>query len=224
MPLNFGLAALNGAIDIGTSLFNHNLAEKSAESQYQRQLDFWNKQNAYNSPAAQRQRFQDAGLNPAAAAGQIASSGAAQGLSSVPGNEYAQSGALKLNGLASVLETLSRIENLGAQTGLATQQIASEALRQTLLGLGVDEKRVDLLIKDYEAESKRMDLENLPEFFRHRNEMYDLDESYRQIEIEHQDALVALADAQTEESKANARRLVAETGLAEIKKDTERTI
>lgn len=35
-----------------------------AELAYQRSLDMWNMQNAYNSPQAQMQRFQAAGLNP----------------------------------------------------------------------------------------------------------------------------------------------------------------
>ena len=215
---------VHGAISVGQSLFNHNLAEKSADKQYQRQLDFWNKQNAYNSPSAQRQRFQEAGINPASATGQMATSGTAQGLSSVPGNEYAQQGALKLDGLVSVLETLARIENLGADTGLKGSQMITEALRQTLIGMGFDEKRVDILIKGYVANSKKIELENLPEFFRHRNFMYDLDEKYRSAEIEHENALKSLADAQTDESKESAKKLVAETGLAEIKADTERSI
>lgn len=35
-----------------------------AELAYQRSLDMWHMQNAYNSPQAQMQRFQQAGLNP----------------------------------------------------------------------------------------------------------------------------------------------------------------
>ena len=34
------------------------------ERENQANLDFWNMQNAYNSPAAQMQRYQAAGLNP----------------------------------------------------------------------------------------------------------------------------------------------------------------
>lgn len=32
--------------------------------QYEQSLDFWNRQNAYNHPAAQMRRFREAGLNP----------------------------------------------------------------------------------------------------------------------------------------------------------------
>lgn len=35
-----------------------------AKYQYSKDLEMWNRQNEYNSPAAQMQRFKDAGLNP----------------------------------------------------------------------------------------------------------------------------------------------------------------
>lgn len=185
-----GGAIVNGAIGFGQSIFNKHLAEKSAESQYQRQLDFWNKQNAYNSPSAQRQRFQAAGINPNSVTGEMASSGAAQGLSSVPGNEYAQSGVLKLEAFAQTLEIMSRIEKLGAETGLITQQISTEALQQTLLGLGIEREKVQYLIDQWEEKGKSLEFENLPAFFEHRNKMYDLDEAYRRKEFDFLDASI----------------------------------
>lgn len=59
------------------------LNEQSAVNAYNRQLDFWNKQNAYNDPSSQMRRLQQAGLNPA----MINANGVnnvAGGLSSVP--------------------------------------------------------------------------------------------------------------------------------------------
>lgn len=38
--------------------------KQAAEIGWQRQLEAWNMENEYNSPAAQMQRYQDAGLNP----------------------------------------------------------------------------------------------------------------------------------------------------------------
>ena len=141
--MGYALPIINGVLGIGQSLFNNYLAERSAEKQYDRQLAFWNKQNAYNLPSSQRQRFQAAGMNPAAAVGQMATSGTAQGLSSVPGNEYAQQGTLKLESLASVLETVSRIEHLDADTGLKSSQMITEALKQALLGIGIQKDQVE---------------------------------------------------------------------------------
>lgn len=42
----------------------HELSEQSAEAAYQRQLDFWNQQNKYTSPANQKALLEAAGLNP----------------------------------------------------------------------------------------------------------------------------------------------------------------
>lgn len=38
--------------------------QAEAEKAYQREIEMWNMQNAYNSPAAQMARYQEAGLNP----------------------------------------------------------------------------------------------------------------------------------------------------------------
>lgn len=43
---------------------NYKYSKKLMELQYQQNLDLWNKQNEYNSPTAQMQRLQAAGLNP----------------------------------------------------------------------------------------------------------------------------------------------------------------
>lgn len=86
------------ATDFLSNLFfsrrNYNIAEKAAQNQYNRQLDFWNKQNAYNDPKNVLRRWQNAGINPLAVVSGGAASGAGQGqaLSSVPGNDYALGG------------------------------------------------------------------------------------------------------------------------------------
>lgn len=214
----------NGVIGLGQSLFNNWFANRNADKQYQRQLDFWNKQNAYNSPSAQRQRFQSAGINPNSVTGQMATAGTAQGLSSVPGNEYAQSGVLKLDSLAQTLETMARIEKIGAETGLLTNQAASELVRKSLLSVGLDREKVQYLMDQWEEKGKEMEFENLPAFFEHRNKMYDLEESYKSAQIEYEKAQTELANANTEESKASAKKLVAETGLIALKKETEKSL
>lgn len=185
-----GGVAVNAGLGIAQSLFNHHLADKAAQKQYDRQLEFWNMQNEYNKPSAQRQRMQDAGFNPSAVVGEVAGGQNAQQLSTVPGNEYAQSGFMKLESLASVFETMARIENIGAQTGLATAQTSSEAIRQVLLGLGIDEKRVDILIKEWEEKKSAFEYSEMPKFFEHRNAMYDLDEKYRAKEFDFLDASI----------------------------------
>lgn len=219
-----GGAFVNGLFGLGQSVLNNHFADKAATRQYNRQLEFWNMQNEYNSPLAQRERLQQAGMNPNGVAGEVASGQQAGELSSVPGNEYAQNGVLRLEGLAQTLEIMSRIEKLGAETGLLTTQMTTEALQQTLLGLGIDKAEVDYIIAQYEAQGKAMELENLPYFYEHTRHMYSLEESYKSAEIEHEKSLKLLADAHTEESKENAKKIAAETGLALIRVETEKSL
>lgn len=49
-----------------------------AEKAYQRNLEMWNKQNAYNSPSAQMARLEAAGLNPQLAYGSLSAGEASQ--------------------------------------------------------------------------------------------------------------------------------------------------
>lgn len=118
-----GGAMANTVFNFATSAFNHKLAEDSADKQYQRQLDFWQKQNQYNDPMAQRARLERAGLNSASLAGDIAGHNTAGNLSTVPGNEYAQKGALDPNALSNSLDLMGRLESVGANTDLMRRQI-----------------------------------------------------------------------------------------------------
>lgn len=77
MPVDAGsIAAAAGSImpspkdffNVGSTLYANYKSRKFSEKMYQRQYDdalaFWDKQNEYNTPANQMQRFKDAGLNP----------------------------------------------------------------------------------------------------------------------------------------------------------------
>lgn len=62
-------AAIGGAAaSAGTSLLGQWVAnagnKKLAKYAYSKDLEMWNRQNEYNSPAAQMERFKEAGLNP----------------------------------------------------------------------------------------------------------------------------------------------------------------
>jgi hypothetical protein len=68
-----------GLLSVGAGLFNSMMGRKQskdntaathrhnmemAEYQYSKDLEMWNRQNAYNDPAAQMKRLEEAGLNP----------------------------------------------------------------------------------------------------------------------------------------------------------------
>lgn len=57
-------AGLSAASNIGGTILHNKAQQKLYDKQYQDNISFWNMQNEYNTPAAQMQRFKDAGLNP----------------------------------------------------------------------------------------------------------------------------------------------------------------
>ena len=62
----FGLASgiFNAKAQSRENRRNREFAREQSELAYQRELEMWNKQNEYNSPTSQMQRFSSAGLNP----------------------------------------------------------------------------------------------------------------------------------------------------------------
>ncbi|UPW41900.1 DNA pilot protein [Dipodfec virus RodF1_80] len=63
LPLIAGAAAAVIGNLIATSVNNKN-QQNASTLNYKRQIDFWNMQNEYNTPAAQMERYRAAGLNP----------------------------------------------------------------------------------------------------------------------------------------------------------------
>ncbi len=72
---NLASAGISAASSIGSGLLNQLFARKNAKRQlnsdkelakfqFDQNLEMWNRQNAYNDPASQMQRYTDAGLNP----------------------------------------------------------------------------------------------------------------------------------------------------------------
>lgn len=64
MAGQMGSAALQGGFGIVGSLVNYGLQKRLAAQQNEYNLEMWRLNNEYNSPQAQMQRFQEAGLNP----------------------------------------------------------------------------------------------------------------------------------------------------------------
>lgn len=56
---------IGGAATVGATAMTNAANMKLAKYQYSKDLEMWNKQNEYNSPQAQMQRLNEAGLNPA---------------------------------------------------------------------------------------------------------------------------------------------------------------
>ena len=181
------------AINLASSAFNHNLAERSAQKQYDRQLEFWRLQNEYNNPSAQRSRMERAGFNPALIAGEVAGNNVAGELSNVPGNQVAQNGTINLDALNQSLQVFGQLEKLGADTDMMRRQIELSF--------------IDEIIKNGEAYGIKLD-----------NEQKKIILEYLATEKD-----VSLAEAMARINELNTRsdKNVAETGLASASTITE---
>lgn len=116
--------------DLASNLWQNAMNARMSKAQRKWNLEMWNRQNAYNTPAAQMQRYRDAGLNP-----NLAVSGGNPGnASQAPQAEkYTMEGPKSSRDVAS---ELGKYQNISAsKTGqeLQFQQTQSEMLRQTLL-------------------------------------------------------------------------------------------
>lgn len=138
-------AAANVVGEMGSSLINNLFAkrnariqyeygEKTAENAYQRQLDFWDMQNEYNSPLAQVQRIREAGLSPV----EQVDTGNSSNLSSVPQGTGAQVQQTPVHfDLLGAVEQLSRIDQMQFQNtklGAEAKQIFSQIYLNSLEG------------------------------------------------------------------------------------------
>lgn len=117
----------------------------------------WNRQNAYNTPAAQRQRYEEAGINPYFALGNI-QSGNAEGLMSadmanqqpVVSGLQGQSGQILGNSISDAAQS-----GVNAYFGSKIQQEQAKALQiENTFNLQSLRDRVNSL--HYDSEAKRM--------------------------------------------------------------------
>lgn len=124
-----------------TNAVNRDVALEVNKRSYEQNLDFWHRQNAYNTPLAQMQRFREAGLNPhlvysqSNAAGPIASP-------AQPVPEYEEKAFQKADRTSLFLDYLQRYQDLKnsqaqeqliqAQKNYAVQQAESSRVGNRL--------------------------------------------------------------------------------------------
>lgn len=133
------VAATNQAnIDIAQMSNEHN--EAMLNKQIQQEWDMWNAENEYNSPAAQMQRFKDAGVNPYMAMGNV-SSGNASSMSSpaaqpavVPQMQAAHADAPLAQGATMLPADMSGLSGLrGIASRFVEMMQAKENIKRTQL-------------------------------------------------------------------------------------------
>lgn len=120
---------------------NYNYTKKLMQLQYQQNLDLWNKQNEYNSPTAQMQRLQAAGLNPNVVYGNgvsgNSSNNTSTSLGAVAPVDYTDSMFKGVSAVTSVKLARSQVRRAETQNQLdlalaANKALDTQYLRETL--------------------------------------------------------------------------------------------
>lgn len=159
-------AVLPWVIEIGklianyfTNRRNEKNAKDAADLAYDRQVEQWNRENAYNSPSSQLKRYAQAGLNPNLIyGGSGAEAGNAGGLSDV--SPSYMSGRWSMPDISANALTVAQAQNLNAQTaridklnGLTDTQIES-----MLQNIKESDSRIDVNKQSIEGIKTQMQL------------------------------------------------------------------
>lgn len=162
---------------------NRQFAHNEAELAYQRQVDMWQAQNAYNAPSAQMSRLQAAGLNPNLIYGQMspgqsavsAPQAGSPGSSPLPGvsrgieqalqamSIFNQQRQIDLNAekTAAEVKLLEMQSNYsGVQTSRAQAELdyfnSVSAIRRTAESVGLDNSKRDYYLKELQGLSMQL--------------------------------------------------------------------
>ena len=190
---------------------NYQYAERAAENQYKRQVDFWNMQNAYNDPAAARARMENAGMNPTTDMGSdINSAGSG---STVPGNEYAQSGMLPVvpTNWSGFAQEVANIYNTAMNGNRAVKEAAKLEMEAKLLSLKGSGQELDNELKEFKNQIEYMFAEDNALFDhwlkqnQHEKSLYDIQNARKTGKLI--DAQTANTNAQTANTNAGTQRM-----------------
>lgn len=174
MPFPLGAAIMGGSTLVSglTSLFGgKHAADKSLQAtretnkanaelaKYQNEWNLaqWNRENAYNTPAAQRQRYEDAGINPYFALGNI-QSGQAESLNSAEMANQ-QSGAEAYNHLAQGYQGLAAGIS-GAASSFVNAQYQQEQIKSLQLKNTEDALSMMLRVKALKYDNVAKEMSN----------------------------------------------------------------
>lgn len=157
--LSAGIGALGGVFG---SLFGKKSQDDTnkasmelAEYQYSKNLEMWNRQNAYNTPSNQVKRIKAAGLNPALLYG---SGSVANTASDAPKYEapnlraYTNFGDLGASYLSQIPLQVAQVRNLDANSALTDQKTKTE-IQET--GLRLLQKQIAIIDRSIKAAQER---------------------------------------------------------------------
>ena len=153
--LGFGSQKKTNKANMELAKYQNEWQAQENEKAYQRNLQMWNLQNAYNSPTQQMARLRSAGLNPNLVYGSGVTGNSA---GSTPQYQPADIKRAELSsyrgwnqGLSDAVSNFlayrsnrAQVENMEAQNSLIRQQTATEATRQANIAASTARSEFDL--------------------------------------------------------------------------------
>lgn len=160
-----GLGIVGGIINrMGQKSRDERLNQYNIDMQNRRNqqnIDFWNMQNTYNHPAAQMQRMQEAGLNPAMmyGKGQTASTGNAGAIApaNAPQMHASNLGAKLLGGMNQYADIELKKEQSNQVRALADKT----TMETSMIGLKKIQQSFDNITATWGSEIKRLEAKRL---------------------------------------------------------------
>lgn len=237
-PLSLS-AIISGVVSLGSTAVNTIRSNRAANREHQNQLAQWHRENEYNTPLEQRKRFQEAGMNPSAVVGEVASGATAGALSSVPSDDYAKGGILPHASIVDTLKSLAEVENIATNTDSVTSDIALKSLEYILKQSGITGSDLENIKKKLEIERIKEEnkwtpqniearLQNIIADTRYKNTMSDdtlATQSVRVDKLTAESDLIRaqklLSEAQTDESRASAKQSLSSAYLNYIRAEYE---
>lgn len=208
-------ALFGGAVDAFSTGVQNRRSREFSREMYERtkqdNLAFWHLQNQYNSPAAQMQRFKDAGLNPALIYGQGSSGQAGQiptpDVQNVQFRTPEWGNAISSAGLT-YMNAIYDFDIKQAQTDLLKAQAANVVEETLLRAAQADETRT-------QEEQRRFDLNRA-------KDLRDIDFGYRKEQLRQ---LRVSTDLSIQRAALDAARTASSVQEAaqRIKESVERT-
>lgn len=158
--IGYAQAGLGQAIGVVEKKKAYKWTRKLMDAQYQHQVDFWNMNNAYNSPSAQMERFEAAGINPYMSLGNPNTSSYGSVMQAVP--QYPEATPSVMQGIQMQLSAAlqsAQIQNIQANTALTTEQTTTQQGITALQEFQSRNLRLDGDIKEVVRDYKRGVLE-----------------------------------------------------------------
>lgn len=156
-----GAVVGTGANIVSTAMTNQ-ANERMQQQQNAWNLEMWNRNNEYNSPAAQLQRMKAAGLNPDLMYGQNASGAAGNSASPAQGTQPIPKQPFRLDPLLGaqlrLLDAQTYKNNMdGKLTDINAQNEEEYGYLQRLVNLGIGQEQINYLQSEWQKNHKLMD-------------------------------------------------------------------